>query len=284
MTGGMRFKTLSALLLVVGCADTESSKTAIVDQEVVGDNGVSINGVSINGVSVNGVSVNGVSINGVSVNGVSVNGVSVNGVSLNGVSVNGVSINGNDFIGAQFGVSLSNGGTTTLRIDDMGALTGDNIDVQTYSLSINTDSGWVALCGGGEAVAVPGSWNQTTGAWTDGGFSFACRGSSVAKCLELGYKTWDGFSDHQHACVRMLRADYCGDGVSHTVNGTQINLYDNAGVQADTESWLIDGEWGPDGALCFNNYRGSAMPSCSAKHSTSCGSFSSGALLINERQ
>jgi hypothetical protein len=309
MTGDMRFKTLSALLLVVGCADSEVSKTAVLDQEVTSDNGVSVNGVSVNGVSVNGVSMNGVSVNGVSVNGVSVNGVSVNGVSLNGVSVNGVSVNGvsvngvsvngvslngvsvngvsvngTDFVGSQFEVGLSNGGTATLRIDAMGALTGDNWDVQTYSLSLNTDSGWTSLCDGGEAVAVPGSWSSTTGAWTDGSFSFACRGSSVAKCLELGYKTWDGFSDHQHACVRMLRADYCGDGTPHTVNGTQINLYDNAGVQADTESWSIDGEWGPDGALCFNNYRGGTMPACSAKFSTSCGSFSSGALLINERQ
>jgi hypothetical protein len=82
----------------------------------------------------------------------------------------------------------------------------------------------------------------------------------------------------------MLRADYCGDGVPHTVNGTQINIYDNAGVQADTESWVIDGEWTPDGALCFNNYRGGTMPSCSEKHSTSCGTFTNGALLINERQ
>ena len=101
----------------------------------------------------------------------------------------------------------------------------------------------------------------------------------------MGYKTWYGFGDHQHACVRMLRADYCGDGVSHTVNGTPINIYDNAGLQADTESWLIDGEWGPDGARCFNNYRGGSMPSaCSAKYSTSCGTFDNGALLINERQ
>ncbi len=302
MTGGM-LKTLSALFLVVGCADTEVAKTAVVDQEVVGDNGVSLNGVSLNGVSLNGVSLNGVSLNGVSLNGVSLNGVSLNGVSLNGsapngvslngvslngvslngVSLNGVSLNGTDFVGAQFGVTLSNGGTADVRIDSMSTLTGANEDIYTYALSISADGGWTSLCDG-SAVAVPGSWNPSTGAWTDGNFSFACRGSSVAKCLEMGYKTWYGFGDHQRACVRMLRADYCGDGVSHTVNGTPINIYDDVGLQADTESWLIDAEWGPDGARCFNNYRGGTMPSCSAKHSTSCGTFANGALLINERQ
>jgi hypothetical protein len=279
MTGGMRIKTLSALLLVVGCADSDDAKTAITDQEVIGDNGVSLNGVSLNGVSLNGVSLNGVSLNGVSLNG-----VSLNGVSLNGVSLNGVSLNGTDFIGAEFQVALSNGASSTVRIDSMSTLTAPNDDVYTYRLSIAADGGSAALCDGGDAVAVPGAWNTTTGAWTAENFSFACRGSSVAKCLELGYKTWYGFGDHHHACVRMLRADYCGDGVSHTVTGTPINLYDNAGVQADTESWLLDGEWSPDGALCFNNYRGGSMPSCSTKYSTSCGSFASGALLMNERQ
>ena len=235
----MRIKTLSALLLVVGCADSEVAKTAITDQEVLGDNGVSLNGVSLNGT---------------------------------------------DFVGAEFAVALSNGLPASLRIDSMSTLTDANADVYTYKISIAADGGWQSLCDGGDAVAIPGSWNPANGAWSDGNFSFACRGSSVAKCLELGYKTWYGFGDHQRACVRMLRADYCGDGVSHTVNGTQINVYDDAGVQADTESWQIDGEWSPDGALCFNHYRGTSLPTCSQKQSTSCGTFANGALLVNERE
>ncbi|HEX3766463.1 MAG TPA: ADYC domain-containing protein [Kofleriaceae bacterium] len=254
-------------------------------------NGVSVNGVSVNGVSLNGVSVNGVSVNGVSVNGVSVNGVSVNGVSLNGVSLNGVSLNGTDFIGAQMSGALTNGSTLPIRIDDIAALTDDNADVLAYAVSIETDDGWAPLCGyetDGSvklALAVPGTWDLTTGAWTDNSdqFSFACRHASIAKCVEFGYKTWLGFSDHQHACVRMLRADYCGDGVPHTITGTPINLYDNAGVQLDTESWPVDAEWTPDGALCVNHNRGGVEPPCYAeKYSDSCGSFANGALLIDE--
>jgi hypothetical protein len=255
-------------------------------------NGVSLNGVSLNGVSLNGVSLNGTAINGVSLNGVSLNGVSLNGVSLNGVSLNGVSLNGTDFIGAHLTASLSNGGSLELRIDDIAALAGANDDVLAYAISASSDGGWTSLCGyesdgsARRALAVPGTWNTVTGAWSDdgGSFTFACRAASIAKCVELGYKTWDGFGDHQHACVRMLRADYCGDGTPHTVNGTPINIYDNAGVQADTESWAVDAEWGPDGALCFDHYRGGSLPSCSQKQSSSCGSFASGALLIDEYQ
>ena len=34
--------------------------------------------------------------------------------------------------------------------------------------------------------------------------------------------------DHHQACVRMVRADYCGDGRSWTVNGRRVNLSVNA--------------------------------------------------------
>jgi hypothetical protein len=178
-----------------------------------------------------------------------------------------------------------------LRIDGVSTLTGDNADVTTYAVSAELADGWIPLCGNEPdgsatlALVVPGTWNLTTGAWSDDGtkFSLACRHASVAKCVEFGYKSWLGFADHHHACVRMLRADYCGDGTPHTVNGTEINLYDDAGVQTDAEAWPVDAEWGPDGALCVNHHRGGTQPSCyAAKYSATCGSFSSGALLIDE--
>jgi hypothetical protein len=81
----------------------------------------------------------------------------------------------------------------------------------------------------------------------------------------------------------MLRADYCGAGISHTAGGTLINVYDSAGVQTDEAARPVDAEWGPDGALCVNHHRGPAPPPCYAeKFSATCGSFASGALLIDE--
>jgi hypothetical protein len=230
-------------------------------------------------------------MNGISMNGISMNGISMNGISMNGISMNGISMNGTQLDGATLSAVLSTGDTAQLRIDDVAALAGDNSDVLAYSISVSTDAGWLPLCGyesdGSvrQTLAVAGTWNVQTAAWSDSAdqFTFACRHASIAKCVELGYKSSLGYGDHQHACVRMLRADYCGDGVSHTVNGTPINLYDNAGVQADTESWPVDAEWTPDGALCLNHNRGGSQPSCyAAKYSASCGSFGNGALLIDE--
>jgi hypothetical protein len=258
--------SLAPTLLLFACTSNPDIKTASASEALDGDNGISVNGISINGIS-------------------------VNGISMNGISVNGISVNGTGFIGAQLKASLSNGESLPLRIDDLTALAGDSADVTAYALSVELADGWKPLCGyepDGSAVlalAVPGTWNLETGAWSDDGsqFSFACRHASVAKCVEFGYKSWLGLSDHHHACVRMLRADYCGDGTPHTINGTLINLYDSAGVQADTESWPVDAEWGPDGALCVNRTRGGVQPSCFAqKYTEACGSFSSGALLIDE--
>ena len=273
-------------ILLAACSTQPQAQTNTANQMLVGDNGISVNGMSVNGMSVNGTS-----LNGVSVNGMSVNGVSVNGTALNGISPNGTSVNGTAFIGATLSALLSDGSTLTMRIDDIVPLTGANSDVLGYAVSADTDDGWTPVCGyepDGSvklALAVPGVWNLSTGGWSDDGtaFSLACRHASVAKCVEFGYKSWLGYADHHHACVRMLRADYCGDGTPHTVNGTLINLYDDVGIQADAESWPVDAEWGPDGALCVNHNRGGAQPSCyAAKYSASCGSFSSGALLIDE--
>jgi hypothetical protein len=281
-------KTLIGLaLLVTGCStsDSDAPQLGTSKQDLTGDNGISLNGISMNGISMNGISMNGISMNGISMNGISMNGISMNGISMNGISMNGL-----DFIGAQLGGLMSNGLEIPLRIEDIDALESDP-EILAYEVSVaNGSGGWVSLCGyeadgsARRALPVDGAWDATTGAWIDTGtFSFACRQASIAKCVEFGYKPWEGFGDHHKACVRMLRADYCGDGVAHTVNGTPVNLYDNAGVQTDTESWPIDAEWGPSGALCVNNTRGGTQPSCyAAKYSASCGSFSSGALLVNE--
>ncbi|MEO1234957.1 MAG: ADYC domain-containing protein [Myxococcota bacterium] len=112
------------------------------------------------------------------------------------------------------------------------------------------------------------SGTQTGGLWSNSGqhFSFACRGSSIAKCMEAGYKPWvspnsaDGQiayrgkevadqPNHLQACVRMLRADYCGDGTSHTIDGRKVEFWDSMGVHKNTRGWKLEATWGPEGML-----------------------------------
>lgn len=71
--------------------------------------------------------------------------------------------------------------------------------------------------------------------------------------------TLDGVSLalYYQACVRMMRADYCGDGVGHTRNGTPIDLFDRIGVQRDepAEGMTLEAAWGPEGAVCISHTR-----------------------------
>jgi ADYC domain/Pentapeptide repeats (8 copies) len=297
-------------LAIAGCADTIS--TGQTDQDLVSANGVSLNGVSLNGVSLNGVSLNGVSLNGVSLNGVSLNGVSLNGVSLNGVSLNGVSLNGVSLNGVSLNGttwtgSLSDGTTIPLRIDSFEQGTGANSDLSFYGVSYYASDTWSPICGVDanntpiEAIAVPGVWNTDSGvvgggAYSNDGtqFTWSCRGKTIGKCVEMGYKNWLGYSEQLNSCVRMLRGDYCGNGHAYTANGQTVNLYDNLGIQTDTESWGAEAEWTSAGAGCILDtahtrytHVGNPTPTCVTDGTLpiggTCGaSFANGATLIDE--
>lgn len=120
------------------------------------------------------------------------------------------------------------------------------------------------------ALAVPGVWDKS-GARRDepGRFTFACETGAIAKCVSLGYAPWaskDGqpLAELHQACTRMLRADYCGDGRSHTLEGTTIDVYDSLSVQERTtqasaafnpELASFEAVWGPEGASCLARTR-----------------------------
>jgi hypothetical protein len=296
-------------LAAQGCAIEGTDDDVGREQaEIVAPNGMSINGMSLNGMSINGMSLNGMSLNGMSLNGMSLNGMSLNGMSINGTELTGVTgdgpVSGTALVGATMVGQLSNGDSLSLRVDAAGALAAPNADVWAYEVSVDTDSGWQPLCGtdaGGTpigAIPLAGTWNAQAGvpgggSWTASSslFSLGCRGASLAKCVEFGYKPWQtvggaSLRDHHQACTRMLRADYCGDGASWTANGTPINLYDDLGIQSDDAAWLVDAEWTANGAICTNNIRDfqPGSPTCVEDlHDPDCGAdFSGGALVINE--
>ena len=59
------------------------------------------------------------------------------------------------------------------------------------------------------------------------------------------------------ACLRMVRADYCGDGRSWTKNGMTIDVYDDVGIQSPEKdsSMPFEAGWSPDGAVCVHHPR-----------------------------
>ncbi len=224
--------------------------------------------------------VSGLSPNGPSLYGLGPNGPSIFGSSLGGVAADGTELAGLDFVDAEFDAE---GDDRRLRIDDVVRGEYPNDDVLYYGVSVLGDDA-TPLCGydaEGEpirALALPGRWDQTAGdkgagGWVDTDtFFFACQGSSVAKCFEMGFKPWriaghgkKIISQHE-ACVRALRADYCGDGVSHTVAGIELSIWTDAGDAPDP-THEFEGQWAFDGARCLaaTRVKRSSLPSCIKK-------------------
>jgi len=120
------------------------------------------------------------------------------------------------------------------------------------------------------ALAVRGAWDAS-GAHQDapGKLTFACENGAISKCIQWGYKPWasrggQSLAGLHQACTRMARADYCGDGRSHTHEDTAIDMYDGLGVLAKTTEasagWeptraSFEAAWAPDGATCVAHTR-----------------------------
>jgi hypothetical protein len=266
---------------------------------------------------------NGRSLNGTSLKGVSAQRIVVSGVELNEVLLDATRFQGwrgkrtsipefadTDFLGATFQGDLSDGTTLTLRVDSIEPLPAPNSDLLGYAVTYETDAGWVPYCGqeldGTPALAIP-----MTGRWIDGenvkdagkyddnidkGITFACRHAAIAKCVELGYRPWskkdgDSLKPLTVACTRMLRADYCGTGVSYTLDGTLLDLNDKLAVQPIAEpGWGIEAAWGEHGAECITAgssrfVNAGLIPSCygSLRVKADCGSKFDGPKLVVNR-
>lgn len=98
-----------------------------------------------------------------------------------------------------------------------------------------------------------------------GAFELICSAGAQGKCLRFGYHPWakapDGrpMSEHYNACVRLVRADYCGDNRPWTRDGTEIDLWDGFGIQTsdsgDDPAYSFEAGWSADGAVCVAHTR-----------------------------
>ncbi len=125
---------------------------------------------------------------------------------------------------------------------------------------------------GNRAVAVPDVWSASgVRAPSAGEFTFACTTGVVEKCIRWGYPYWKpDYQELHQACTRMARADYCGDGVSRTLLGTLVDLYDVRGVEgtpgfvsrtAGTPVLSFEAGWRSKGtAVCLSKLRWSTLP------------------------
>jgi uncharacterized protein YjbI with pentapeptide repeats len=300
------------MCLVTGCMGPtlpdEDLALGQAPRSLTTDNGSNLNGSNLNGSNLNG---NDLSQFMVSVNylpawraGAALDQVWLEGTTFKGVKASRY-FSGADFQDAEFLGNLGNGSTVRLRISAISAAPSPNEDLNLYDVKFLDSAGvWQPACRdstGSPVLAMPlqGTWDYRRGVPGGGAktedparFTFACMGGALAKCVLWGYRPWATFNNVQlaayhQACTRLVRADYCGDGTSYTQQGSRINLYDQLGIQQDTEDWAFEAEWDAGGARCIYplNRSHAGIPCYDARADYFCGqdlSPSRGALLRNE--
>ncbi len=98
-------------------------------------------------------------------------------------------------------------------------------------------------------------------------FTFGCTTGVIAKCYRWGYRPWvTGHGDlaaMHWTCTRLARADYCGNGVPHTHDGTLINVWDTLPAPGPIQrhgllppvGMLFEAGWNTSGAVCLSHAR-----------------------------
>jgi hypothetical protein len=272
---------LAAAATAAGCAVDETDTVAIV-QPGMSMQGMSMQGMSMQGMSMQGMSMQGMSMQGMTLGGLSLSNVRVEkgeliadkgfltlrGLALSGTRLHGLVVSDTDpqqVIEVEYKIAsiipesplndpTHTGGTYLYTLDQKHPTTG----------------AWVPACTPdpyGQRVAIPlaATWNSHGDrVEIPGMFTFGCVSGVIAKCYRWGYRPWvTGYGDlvsmHQ-ACTRMARADYCGNGESHTHEGTWINVWDTLSPHIQTRGWpplgyLFEAGWDTGGAVCLSHAR-----------------------------
>ena len=170
-----------------------------------------------------------------------------------------------DLVGARLTIVL-NGRPRRIRIDaverDPDATRGD---VWLHDFSVQTpDGGWENAClpgpdGRRQGFPVAGrSQGGVVVPAEPGVMEITCTAGAQGKCIRFGYLPWEAEGrDQYNTCIRMVRADYCGDGAGTTRNGMRIDLYDDHAIQRPDNAQDQDFEagWTAAGAVCVRHVR-----------------------------
>ena len=188
-----------------------------------------------------------------------------------------------DVDGTQFRVTLRDG-RILQSVDLVGAVLGlpsgarvrieaveerDGVWLHTFSAQ-RTDGTWANICRlgpdgrrAGFPIAGHATEDGTLAEAAPGVFEITCTAGAQGKCVRFGYRPWETSPDGRsmrplyNACIRMVRADYGGQGDGTTRDGVLIDIYDDLKIQT---AELIDGQdfeaaWTSEGAVCVRHVR-----------------------------
>lgn len=176
---------------------------------------------------------------------------------------------GKGVAGTEFTITNKAGKKITLQIRNVELDPEDpdkEIHLYTVFYKVEDEKEWRRLCKPtyndqeGRAVLVSEVWDNYLE--TNNSFPFYCSSGNIVKCLRMGYKpskvvNGQSLKNYHRACLRMMKADYCGDGTPHTRDGIQVQIYDPLGIQekVNVPELTFEGAWNEDGAVCLKKTR-----------------------------
>ncbi|MCY1056627.1 ADYC domain-containing protein [Nannocystis sp. SCPEA4] len=303
-----RATALGFLAAAMACDVDDDPRTADeLDEVSLRDteaNGFRLNGFRLNGFRLNGFRLNGFRLNGDAgsgsyidlemfqlAQGWTVAQAWLEGSELRVTTTNGMNLVGTQLVGAVLHFGLVEGAPKKRKVKVSGATQqSPGSELWLYNLEIKDDVGaWQPLCVDRQglpvqAIMVGAVWDPATGSQVTGTsdlVTLACVDAAIGKCAEWGYYPW-AVPEYHQACTRMVRADYCGDGVSHTIDGVAIHVLDEIGIEeVDPNAvYTIEAEWGPEGATCLNPESTRLTGASVVCELAACGeSFASGGLI-----
>jgi hypothetical protein len=201
---------------------------------------------------------------------------------LHGHDANGIGYEGKDFVGSLW----------TVQLED----TGDTVVMQAVDFEEDQDASRYTFIGGGGPNNDKGytcAQDPESGEYSvvlfedldvdpDAGthfershtIYFGCMSGAVGKAARWGYSPWVTDDETHQTATRTVRADYCGNGTSYTIQGTQLQLNDIFHIHDFADSNKpTEAMWGPEGAYCLDAPRlgyeadsihcnGEPLPSC----------------------
>jgi hypothetical protein len=253
-------------------------------------------------VNLQGVNLQGVNLQGVNLQGMSLQGIRQGGATLAGDPLDNVRIERGEVVAEQGGVTLRStalvGAHFHAAAQDLDVSPPATADVEYRVTAIAPELGqYDPTATGNTYLYTLEQWTPDTASWqsacpadTDGRrvaiplaaiwdehgdriessslFTFGCTTGVIAKCYRWGYRPWvTGYGDltaMHWTCTRLARADYCGNGVPHTRDGTSINVWDTLPAPGPIQAragllpslgMIFEAGWNTGGAVCLSRAR-----------------------------
>jgi hypothetical protein len=193
--------------------------------------------------------------------------VEADGTEFKATFADGRVLRSRDLVGARLTMAVD-GRAVRIRIDaverDPDTRAGE-IWLHTFSTQ-GPDGTWRNICEAGpdgrrQGFPLAGRvrpGDATLDPAEPGTLDITCTGGARGKCVRFGYLPWgEGGLDRYNACVRMVRADYCGDGRGTTRDGMPIDTYDDRGIQKpdNDPAHAFEAGWTAAGAVCVRHVR-----------------------------